>query len=86
MQVQRRRKHLFPVQPKPPQGFKDYLMNRCTYVLEGSSAAIPVINVPLSVPTSMKELYTDQEKDRHKLRIQVSKSNYVIKNTLLTRV
>merc|ERR1719510_2136252 len=27
-QVEQRRKNLFPVQPKPPQGFKDYLMNR----------------------------------------------------------
>ncbi|XP_011632507.1 mucin-5AC [Pogonomyrmex barbatus] len=26
-QIERRRKGLFPVQPKPPQGFKDYLMN-----------------------------------------------------------
>ena len=33
-QVEQRRKNLFPVQPKPPQGFKDYLMNRKTYLLQ----------------------------------------------------
>ena len=33
-QVEQRRKNLFPVQPKPPQGFKDYLMNRKSYLLQ----------------------------------------------------
>ena len=32
--VEQRRKNLFPVQPKPPEGFKDYLMNRKTYLLQ----------------------------------------------------
>jgi hypothetical protein len=28
LQVEQRRKNLFPVLPKPPEGYKDYLMNR----------------------------------------------------------
>merc|ERR1712142_194267 len=36
-QIEQRRKNLFPVQPKPPQGFKDYLMNKKTYHLEGNT-------------------------------------------------
>ena len=36
-QVEQRRKNLFPVfLSKPPQGFKDYLMNRKTYLLQGN--------------------------------------------------
>jgi hypothetical protein len=35
--VEQRRKNLFPVQPKPPQGFKDYLMNRKTYLLHDNA-------------------------------------------------
>merc|ERR1712083_1054032 len=36
-QIEQRRKNLFPVQPKPPQGFKDYLMNKKTYHLQGNT-------------------------------------------------
>ncbi|XP_034232655.1 ankyrin repeat domain-containing protein 11 isoform X2 [Thrips palmi] len=71
-QIERRRKNLFPVQPKPPQGFKDYLMNRCTYVL--ASNASTRIAAPNSPPASLvgglKELFVDQEKERQKLKMQ----------------
>ena len=33
-QVEQRRKNVFPVCPKPPEGFKDYLMNRKSYLLQ----------------------------------------------------
>ena len=72
-QIERRRKNLFPVTPKPPQGFKDYLMNRGTYVLASnakSRLAIPLLNPPPSLPPLMKEMFIEQEKERHKLRIQ----------------
>ncbi|KAL0100821.1 hypothetical protein PUN28_019301 [Cardiocondyla obscurior] len=68
-QIERRRKGLFPVQPKPPQGFKDYLMNRCTYVL-ASNAKEPNINPPVNLHGSMKDLYIEQEKERYRLRMQ----------------
>ncbi|XP_012214566.1 ankyrin repeat domain-containing protein 12 isoform X2 [Linepithema humile] len=68
-QIERRRKGLFPVQPKPPQGFKDYLMNRCTYVLAGN-AKEPNINPPVGLHGAMKDLYVDQEKERYRLRMQ----------------
>ncbi|XP_063983225.1 ankyrin repeat domain-containing protein 12 isoform X2 [Diachasmimorpha longicaudata] len=69
-QIERRRKGLFPVQPKPPQGFKDYLMNRCTYVLAGNASKEPNINPPGSLQGPMKELYIEQEKERYRLRMQ----------------
>ncbi|XP_011500098.1 PREDICTED: dentin sialophosphoprotein [Ceratosolen solmsi marchali] len=69
-QIERRRKGLFPVQPKPPQGFKDYLMNRCTYVLAGNANKEPNINPPVNLLTPMKDLYVDQEKERYRLRMQ----------------
>lgn len=73
MQIEKRRKGLFPVQPKPPQGFKDYLMNRCTYVLAGTSPTTPNITYPATLSTQMKDLFADQEKERYKLRMQVIK-------------
>ncbi|XP_072751401.1 uncharacterized protein [Anoplolepis gracilipes] len=68
-QIERRRKSLFPVQPKPPQGFKGYLMNRCTYVL-ASNAKEPNVNPPASLHGAMKDLYVEQEKERYRLRMQ----------------
>lgn len=68
-QIERRRKSLFPVQPKPPQGFKDYLMNRCTYVLAGN-AKEPNVNPPVGLHGAMKDLYVEQEKERYRLRMQ----------------
>ncbi|KYM94672.1 Ankyrin repeat domain-containing protein 12 [Cyphomyrmex costatus] len=65
----KRRKGLFPVQPKPPQGFKDYLMNRCTYVLAGN-AKEPNVNPPVGLHGAMKDLYIEQEKERYRLRMQ----------------
>nr|XP_050853087.1 ankyrin repeat domain-containing protein 12 [Vespula vulgaris]XP_050853088.1 ankyrin repeat domain-containing protein 12 [Vespula vulgaris] len=69
-QIERRRKGLFPVQPKPPQGFKDYLMNRCTYVLAGNANNEPNVNPPVSLQSLMKDLYIEQEKERYRLRMQ----------------
>ncbi|XP_017775138.1 PREDICTED: ankyrin repeat domain-containing protein 12 [Nicrophorus vespilloides] len=69
-QIARRRKGLFPVQPKPPQGFKDYLMNRCTYVLAGTSPTSPNITYPISLQAQLKDLFGEQEKERYKLRMQ----------------
>ncbi|KAG8233842.1 hypothetical protein J437_LFUL006865 [Ladona fulva] len=71
--IERRRKGLFPVQPKPPQGFKDYLMNRCTYVLAGNATSrlsVPITPPPQSLSPPMKELFQEQEKERYRLRMQ----------------
>ena len=73
-QIERRHRNLLPVQPKPPQGFKDYLMNRCTYVIAGNAASrlsVPVVSPPPSLPPPMRDLFADQEKERYRLRMQV---------------
>lgn len=71
-QIERRRKNLFPVQPKPPQGFKDYLMNRCTYVLaSNASTRISTPNTPpATLADGLKDLFAEQEKERQKLEMQ----------------
>ncbi|KAG7156976.1 Ankyrin repeat domain-containing protein 12-like [Homarus americanus] len=72
-QIERRRENLRPVQPKPPQGFKDYLMNRCSYVLAGNATSrlsVPIIPPPASLTSLLKELFNDQEKERYRLRLQ----------------
>lgn len=61
------------MQPKPPQGFKDYLMNRASYVLAGNpnaKLAVPMLNPAPNSPQSMKEYFMEQEKVRHRLRMQ----------------
>ena len=73
-QIERRHRNLLPVQPKPPQGFKDYLMNRCTYVIAGNAASrlsVPVVSPPPSLPPPMRDLFAEQEKERYRLRMQV---------------
>lgn len=69
-QIERRQLNLFPVQPKPPQGFKDYLLNRRSYVLAGKTPSEPIFSVPTNVAAQMKDLFAQQEKERHKLRLQ----------------
>lgn len=69
-QIEKRRRGLFPVQPKPPQGFKDYLLNRCTYVLAGTTSTSPNISYPPGLPAQMKDFFTEQEKERYRLRMQ----------------
>ncbi|XP_057334198.1 dentin sialophosphoprotein isoform X3 [Microplitis mediator] len=69
-QIERRRKGLFPVQPKPPQGFKDYLMNRCTYVLAGNANNEPNVKPPIALSEPMKTLFLKQESERYRLRMQ----------------
>lgn len=76
-QIERRHRNLLPVQPKPPQGFKDYLMNRCTYVIAGNAASrlsVPVVSPPPSLPPPMRDLFAEQEKERYRLRMQVCSS------------
>merc|ERR1712117_771818 len=75
-QIEQRRKNLFPVQPKPPQGFKDYLMNKKTYHLEGNTGKdsriqpIPKIAPPPSLEGPLRELFLSQENERYKLRMK----------------
>jgi len=72
-QVEQRRKNLFPVQPKPPQKFEEYLMNRKTYLLKGNSErlrSIPMIQPPHSLDGPLRELFKTQEEERRKMRLK----------------
>ncbi|KAG1683625.1 Ankyrin repeat domain-containing protein 11 [Nymphon striatum] len=72
-QVAQRRQGLIPVQPKAPQGFKDYLLNKCSYVIEGNHAsrtAVPILSTPLSLSGALKDLFEEQERERYTLRLQ----------------
>merc|ERR1712170_150527 len=73
-EVETRRKNLFPVQPKPPQGYKDYLMNRKTYLLQENAAerlrSIPMIQPPPSLDGPLRAMFQEQEKERYKLRLK----------------
>lgn len=83
--IEKRRKNLVPVQPNPPKGFKDYLMIKGGYILKdtvtsqpstgynNSSPKLPTMKLPPSSLLPGSDLYTlfcDQEKERHRMRIQ----------------
>ncbi|XP_053400907.1 ankyrin repeat domain-containing protein 12-like isoform X2 [Mercenaria mercenaria] len=59
--------------PKTPQGFKDYLLKTCNYVLQGnttSTLSVPTLSPPNSVKDKMRDQFVQQEKARYKLRLQ----------------
>lgn len=65
LQIDRRQRSLFPVKPKPPKDFNKYLMNRCTYTLQGNVNPDPQIEIPPNLPTQMISEFVDQEKERY---------------------
>ena len=71
-QIEVKRKNLFPVYPKPPEGFKDYLMNKKTYLLQENAQerlrSMPLIQPPGSLRGPLRLLFVEQEKERFKLR------------------
>ena len=71
-QVEQRRKNMFPVHPKPPQGYRDYLMNRKTYLLQSNAnerlRSMPMIQPPPSLEGPLRQLFIEQEKERYQLR------------------
>lgn len=69
-QIEKRQRNLFPVQPKPPQGFKDYLLNRRTYVLAGKTPMESNAGFPINLSSQLRDLFIQQEKERHKLKMQ----------------
>ncbi|XP_075990515.1 uncharacterized protein LOC142986127 isoform X2 [Anticarsia gemmatalis] len=69
-QIDRRQRSLFPVKPKPPKDFNKYLMNRCTYTLQGNVNPDPQVEIPHNLPTQMISEFMEQEKERTRLRIQ----------------
>ncbi|XP_076449038.1 uncharacterized protein LOC143285550 isoform X3 [Babylonia areolata] len=72
-QMLNRHKLMNSVTPKPPNGFKDYLMVNCTYVLQGnatSTLSVPMLTPPNSVTGPMRELFEAQERARYRLRLQ----------------
>lgn len=84
-QIDKKRRQLSPIQPKPPQGFKDYLLNKGSYILEGrlpststgsrpmSSMSMPILRSPpinLEPTSPLYTLFLDQEQVRQNLRIQ----------------
>ncbi|KAH9502675.1 hypothetical protein Btru_074075 [Bulinus truncatus] len=68
-----RHRTLCNVTPKPPNGFKDFLMVNCTYILQGnatSTLSIPMLPPPNLVTEPMREFFIQQEKERYRLRLQ----------------
>ena len=68
-----RRRHCEVVRPKPPQGYKNYLLVNNNYVLQdkaSSRLSVPMLSPPNSISGPMKELFKKQEEGRYRLRLQ----------------
>lgn len=64
---------MWSICPKTPQGFKEYLLKTCNYVLQGNSTStlsIPTLSPPNSVKDKMRDQFVIQEEGRYKLRLQ----------------
>ncbi|KAH8288057.1 hypothetical protein KR018_011095 [Drosophila ironensis] len=65
-QIEKKWKSLYPVKPRPPQGYNDYLLTKKSYLLS-RSAENPAVEVPDTVPQAMTRIYQEQEKARRNL-------------------
>ena len=74
LEIQRRQ--LAPVPTKPPQGYRDYLIHRGTYVLDGNPQAQLAASTQLCPPPgvmgipALRDLFVTQENERAKLRLK----------------
>ncbi|XP_034105964.1 ankyrin repeat domain-containing protein 11 isoform X3 [Drosophila albomicans] len=65
-QVEKKWKNLYPVKPRPPQGYNDYLLTKKSYLLN-KDVNTPEIEIPDAIPESMRSFYVQQEKARREL-------------------
>ncbi|KAH8327857.1 hypothetical protein KR067_001053 [Drosophila pandora] len=65
-QIEKKWKSLYPVKPRPPQGYNDYLLTKKSYLLSRNSQN-PAVDIPSTVPQAMTRIYQDQEKARRDL-------------------
>lgn len=65
-QVEKKWKNLYPVKPRPPQGYNDYLLTKRSYLLQ-DNAVTPEIVIPDDIPEEMRPFYMQQEKARREL-------------------
>ncbi|XP_041454893.1 ankyrin repeat domain-containing protein 12-like isoform X1 [Lytechinus variegatus] len=75
-QVAERQKTLMAsVQPKPPNGYKEYLMFRKNYLLQSDpdnkiGQVIPRMSAPVNLTNGLLSQFSEQEKIRHELRLR----------------
>ncbi|XP_023164841.2 uncharacterized protein LOC111595376 [Drosophila hydei] len=65
-QVEKKWRNLYPVKPRPPQGYNDYLLTKRTYLLN-KNVTTPIIEVPDAIPENMRDFYMQQERARRDL-------------------
>ncbi|KAH8257042.1 hypothetical protein KR038_001761 [Drosophila bunnanda] len=65
-QIEKKWKSLYPIKPRPPQGYNDYLLTKKSYLLSRNSES-PAVDIPSTVPQAMSRIYEDQEKARRDL-------------------
>ena len=91
--IAQRHRELQVIKPKAPREFKDYLMVKKNYILQGNSASRSLDSLMLKPPVdlheSLKELFTEQEGARQRLRVQHKVERvrcFILKHPLITPV
>ncbi|KAM7355533.1 uncharacterized protein ACRADG_001562 [Cochliomyia hominivorax] len=65
-QIERKWKNVFPVKPRPPQGFNEYLINNKNYLLYSrQNSNCP--EIPKSISSKMRDIFLIQQKERFNL-------------------
>ncbi|XP_054733494.1 ankyrin repeat domain-containing protein 12 [Anastrepha obliqua] len=65
-QIEKKWRNMYPIKPRPPQGYNEYLLNKKTYLLASNEKKVET-KAPNTVPLKMQEIYHLQEQERNAL-------------------
>ncbi|XP_011189908.1 myb-like protein X [Zeugodacus cucurbitae] len=65
-QIEKKWRNMYPIKPRPPQGYNEYLLNKKTYLLASNEQKVEPVT-PSNIPSKMHEIYRLQENERNAL-------------------
>ncbi|XP_018791163.1 PREDICTED: ankyrin repeat domain-containing protein 12 [Bactrocera latifrons] len=65
-QIEKKWQNMYPIKPRPPQGYNEYLLNKKNYLLASNEKKIEFVT-PSNIPPKMQEIYRLQENERQAL-------------------
>uniref|UniRef100_A0A034W959 Ankyrin repeat domain-containing protein 11 n=1 Tax=Bactrocera dorsalis TaxID=27457 RepID=A0A034W959_BACDO len=65
-QIEKKWQNMYPIKPRPPQGYNEYLLNKKNYLLASNEKKIESVT-PSNIPPKMQEIYHLQENERKAL-------------------
>ncbi|XP_036327504.1 ankyrin repeat domain-containing protein 12-like [Rhagoletis pomonella] len=65
-QIEKKWRNIYPIKPRPPQGYNEYLLNKKTYLLASNEKKVETVT-PGTIPAKMQEIFSIQEQERNEL-------------------